>query len=158
MKYYHRKIENVLLSATKQFRVLILTGARQTGKSTLLQNLFKKTHNYVSLDDPKNLRLALNDPELFFTQYKPPLIIDEIQYAPQLLSYIKMSVDKSNKRGEFIITGSQQFKLMKNVQETLAGRAILFELYPMAIDEGPKYTQNYEFRALTGSYQLINSY
>ncbi len=158
MKYYTREIERVLLKAVKQFRIVVLTGARQTGKSTLLQHLFLKTHKYISLDDPKILKLAAEDPELFFQEFKQPLIIDEIQYAPQLLKYIKMLVDKSSKRGQFILTGSQQFTLMKGLQETLAGRAAIFYLLPMSFEEGKISTRNYKFRALTGSFPELIAY
>lgn len=152
MKYYTRNIEDVLKKATGQFRVLVLTGARQTGKSTLLQHLFQKTHRYVSLDNPRDLKLAQEDPELFFDEYKEPLIIDEIQYAPQILPYIKIRVDKSGKRGQFILTGSQQFTMIHNLRETLAGRAAIFHLLPMAITEARSATQNYFFRGINGSY------
>ncbi len=151
-KYYPRLIEPVLKAAAKQFRVLVLTGARQTGKSTLLQNLFKKTHRYVSLDNLADLKLAKEDPTAFFEENPPPLILDEIQYAPELLALVKKRVDAKQKTGEFIITGSQQFTMMKNLQETLAGRAVLFQLHPMALTEGPVRSQNYEARILTGSY------
>lgn len=152
MTYYPRDIEKALKKAAAQFRVVVLTGARQTGKSTLLQHLFARTHHYVSLDDPRDLRLAQEDPGLFFEEHKSPLIIDEIQYAPQLLKYIKMAVDKSAARGQFLITGSQQFTLMKGLQETLAGRVALFQLTPMAITEGNESKSSYEYRALVGSY------
>lgn len=152
MTYYPRDIEKVLKKAAAQFRGVVLTGARQTGKSTLLRHLFAKTHRYVSLDNPRDLKLAQEDPELFFEEYKSPLIIDEIQYAPQLLKYIKMAVDKSAARGQFLITGSQQFTLMKGLQETLAGRVALFQLTPMAITEGRESKNTYEYRALAGSY------
>lgn len=152
MKYYSREIEGVLKRAAGQFRVLALTGMRQTGKSTLLNYLFKKTHHYVSLDNPRDLKLAQDDPELFFDEYKAPLIIDEIQYAPQLLPYIKMRVDKSSKRGQFILTGSQQFTMSRNLRETLAGRVAIFHLLPMAITEAKAVTQSYSFRAINGSY------
>ena len=152
MKYYPRNIETALQQAARQFRVVVLTGARQTGKSTLLQHLFKKTHRYVSFDNPRHLKLAQEDPELFFQEYPPPLIIDEIQYAPKLLSHVKMGVDKTQKKGQFLITGSQQFTMMKNLQETLAGRAALFQLLPLAVTEGKTSSRDYEFRGLVGSY------
>jgi len=156
-KYYNRNIEHILVKSVKQFRVVVLTGSRQTGKSTLFQHLFKNTHGYVSLDNPIDLKLAQEDPELFFDEYPAPLIIDEIQYAPELLPYIKMHVDRTQKRGQFLVTGSQQFTLMKGLKESLAGRVALFELLPMAIDEGPKRTQTYESRGLAGSYPEIVS-
>lgn len=152
MKYYRRNIEGVLKRAAGQFRVLVLTGMRQTGKSTLLAHLFQKTHRYVSLDNPRDLKLAQEDPELFFDEYKEPLIIDEIQYAPQILPYIKIRVDKSGKRGQFILTGSQQFTMIHNLRETLAGRAAIFHLLPMAITEAKIATQSYFFRGINGSY------
>ena len=152
MKYYTRNIESVLKKAAGQFRVLVLTGMRQTGKSTLLRHLFQKTHRYVSLDNPRDLKLAQEDPELFFDEYKDPLVIDEIQYAPRLLPYIKIRVDQSKKRGQFILTGSQQFTMIHNLRETLAGRAAIFHLLPMAITEAGSVTQNYSFRGINGSY------
>ncbi|MFZ2386015.1 MAG: ATP-binding protein [Candidatus Omnitrophota bacterium] len=152
MRYYPRDMESALKKASGQFRVLILTGMRQTGKSTLLKHLFQKTHRYVSLDDPRELRLAKDDPELFLDEYKEPLIIDEIQYAPQLLPYIKIRVDKSQKRGRFILTGSQQFTMIRDLRETLAGRAAIFHLLPMAVTEAESATQNYLFRGINGSY------
>ena len=152
MKYYARNIEDVFKKAAGQFRVLVLTGMRQTGKSTLLQHLFQKTHHYVSLDNPRYLKLAQEDPELFFDEYKEPLIIDEIQYAPQLLRYIKIRVDRSGKRGQFILTGSQQFTMIHNPRETLAGRVAIFHLLPMAVTEAKSATQNYLYRGINGSY------
>lgn len=152
MKYYPRVIGKILIEASKQFRGVVLTGARQTGKSTLLRHLFGKTHQYVTLDNPRDLKLAQEDPELFFQQYSSPLIIDEIQYAPELLPLIKMSMDQSSKRGQFIITGSQKFSLIKGLQESLAGRVALFQLLPMAVMEGPKLTQDITRRQLSGSY------
>ena len=158
MKYYQRQIQEIIKEAARQFRVVVLTGARQTGKSTLLKHLFSKTHEYVTFDNPHDLKLAQEDPELFFEQYKKPLILDEIQYVPELLRYIKLKVDKSSARGQFIITGSQQFTLMKGIRETLAGRVALFELFPMSFEEGNNKSKTYEFRALKGSYpELITT-
>lgn len=152
MRYYPREIEPVIQRACSQFRVLVLTGARQTGKSTLLRRLFRDSHRYISLDNPQDLKLAQEDPEFFFQKYRPPLILDEIQYAPHLLSPIKLWVDRETKRGAFLLTGSQQFTMMKNLQETLAGRAALFQLLPMALSEGRNSTRNYSYRATVGSY------
>ena len=155
MKYYKRLIEPVLKKAVEHYRIIVLTGARQTGKSTLLKQVFGNSFSYVTLDDPKVLKLAKEDPELFFSEFKTPLIIDAIQYTPELLPYIKMQVDKDSSRGQFIITGSQQFTLIKGLQETLAGRAVLYNLSTMSVFEGPKKTQQYEFKALKGSYPEI---
>lgn len=151
MKYYPRQIEQHILKLVSQFRVVAITGARQTGKSTLLKKLFPK-YNYVSLDNPRDLSLAQKDPELFFEQYPSPLIIDEIQYAPSLLHYIKIHVDRLSQAGQFIITGSQKFVFIKGLQESLAGRIALVDLYPMAIGEGPVISRNFERRVLEGSF------
>lgn len=150
--YYKREIETTLREAAAEFRVVVLTGARQTGKSTLLERLFKRSHRSVSLDDSRALRLAQEDPDLFFEQYPPPLILDEIQYAPELLSPIKLRVDRTQKKGQFLLTGSQQFTMMRNLQETLAGRAALFQLLPMSLSEGWAVSRTYRYRALVGSY------
>jgi predicted AAA+ superfamily ATPase len=133
--YIKRLIENTLIKASKTFPVVILTGARQSGKTTLLKHLFEKTHTYLSLDEIDIRMLAVNDPRAFLSRYKTPLIIDEIQNAPVLLSYIKAIVDKEKKQGLFILTGSQQFSVMKNISESLAGRAAILNLYPFMIEE-----------------------
>ena len=133
--YIKRLIEKTIIDTLKTFPVVILTGARQSGKTTLLKHLFSSTFNYISLDELDIRSLAINDPREFLNKFKTPLIIDEIQNAPQLLPYIKAVVDKERKNGRFIITGSQQFPLMKNVSESLAGRAAILNLYPFMIEE-----------------------
>jgi predicted AAA+ superfamily ATPase len=133
--YIKRLIENTLINAANTFPVVILTGARQSGKTTILKHLFEKTHTYLSLDEMDIRMLAVNDPRAFLSRYKLPLIIDEIQNAPVLLSYIKAIVDKEKKHGLFILTGSQQFSVMKNIGESLAGRAAILNLYPFMLEE-----------------------
>jgi len=133
--YINRLIENTILKATKTFPVVILTGARQSGKTTLLRHLFENTHNYLSLDELDIRSIAANDPRGFLSRYKLPLIIDEIQNVPQLLPYIKAIVDREKIPGLFIITGSQQFSVMKNVSESLAGRTAILNLYPFMLEE-----------------------
>src|SRR3990170_1950674 len=108
--------------------VLLVTGARQVGKTTLLRHASERRRTYVSLDDPLVLRLAREDPALFMQRFPPPVLIDEIQYAPGLLPYIKMEVDRDRKGGLFWLTGSQQFHLMKDVSESLAGRVGIVQL------------------------------
>src|SRR4051812_45584052 len=126
MKYLHRKLEKPLKDALEQFPVVLITGPRQAGKSTLLQHCLKG-YNYVSLDDLLIRNLAESDPALFIKTYESPLIIDEIQYAPGLLSYIKLKVDANRrKHGQYVLTGSQIFPLMKGVSESLAGRIAIF--------------------------------
>lgn len=128
MAYIKRAAENTIIKISKMFPVLLLTGPRQVGKTTLLQKLAEEQRElgverkYVTLDDPDVRYLAKHDPALFLQRYTPPVLIDEIQYATELLPYIKMNVDCSKKKGDFWITGSQVFRLMKNVSESLAGR------------------------------------
>lgn len=126
--YVPRTIETYVKIASKQFPVLLVTGARQVGKTTLLMNLSKDGRNYVTLDDPLILNLAKQDPALFLQRFPPPVFIDEIQYAPELLPYIKMEADRRHESGLFWLTGSQQFHLMKGVSESLAGRVAVIQL------------------------------
>ncbi|HEY3243539.1 MAG TPA: AAA family ATPase [Phycisphaerae bacterium] len=126
--YLPRAISDTCLSASEQFPVLLVTGPRQVGKTTLLQRLARGQRGYVTLDDPAARALARVDPALFLERYEPPVLIDEIQYAPQLLAPIKMIVDRQRRNGLFWLTGSQQFHLMKGISETLAGRVALLSL------------------------------
>ena len=120
--YKNRTLENFIEVAGNQFPVLLMTGARQVGKTTLLRHLSGNDRKYITLDNPLILTLAKEDPELFMQRYTAPVLIDEIQYAPELLPYIKMAVDKNRYPGMFWLTGSQQFQLMKGISESLAGR------------------------------------
>jgi predicted AAA+ superfamily ATPase len=106
----------------------MLTGPRQVGKTTFLQNIAEKGRTYVTLDDPVARLQAKEDPALFFQRFHPPLLIDEIQYAPELLPHIKMEVDRNREQGLFWLTGSQHFHLMKGVSESLAGRVGVVQL------------------------------
>ncbi len=133
--YLHRKLEKPLKEALKQFPVVLITGSRQAGKSTLLQHTLKG-YNYISFDDILVRNLAESDPALFLKTYAAPLIIDEIQYVPSLLPYIKMMVDADRRKyGQYVLTGSQIFPLMKGVSESLAGRIAVFQLYPLDWEE-----------------------
>jgi predicted AAA+ superfamily ATPase len=126
--YIERTLEKFITQANKQFPVLMVTGARQVGKTTLLKHICEDKRTYVSLDDPLILSLAKDDPALFMQRFNGPLLIDEIQYAPELLPYIKMAVDRNLKKGMFWLTGSQPFHLMKGVSESLAGRVAIMQL------------------------------
>lgn len=133
--YVARTLETFISEAKKHFPVLLVTGARQVGKTTLLLHLKEDKRTYVSLDDPLVLNLARNDPALFFQRFPPPLLIDEIQYAPQLLPHIKIIVDKSREPALFWLTGSQQFHVMKGVSESLAGRVGVVHLLGLSRKE-----------------------
>ncbi|HOZ50138.1 MAG TPA: ATP-binding protein [Candidatus Hydrogenedentes bacterium] len=126
--YVRRTIEGFFREAQNQFPVLLITGPRQVGKTTCLQHLCTKRQRYVTLDDPMARRAAREDPALFLQRFPPPLVIDEIQYAPELLPYIKMAVDSDHAPGMFWLTGSQQFHVMKGVSESLAGRVGVLNL------------------------------
>jgi uncharacterized protein len=126
--YHPRTIREPWLKASREFPVLLLTGPRQVGKTTFLQHVREKGRNYVTLDDPGIKALANDDPELFLQRFPPPVLIDEIQYAPRLLPYVKMAVDAARMPGAFWLTGSQQFQMMKGVSETLAGRVAIVNM------------------------------
>lgn len=134
MAYIKRAAEAAIQKFSNMFPVLLVTGPRQVGKTTLLQKLAQDQkeigieRKYVTLDDPDIRYLAKNDPALFLQRYSPPVLIDEIQYATELLPYIKMSVDRSRQKGDYWLTGSQVFRLMKNVSESLAGRVCIVNL------------------------------
>lgn len=129
MNYISRNLEKVVAEVTKQYPVVLVTGPRQVGKTTMLQKLMEGTsRSYVSLDDLNERSIAKNDPELFLQLHKPPVLIDEVQYAPELFTYIKIYVDRNHNPGDFWLTGSQVFKLMRGVQESLAGRVAVLSL------------------------------
>ena len=129
MSYIRRSLEKIVLQVTKEYPVLLLSGPRQVGKTTMLKKLMEGTvRNYVSLDDLQERELARTDPELFLQLHKPPILIDEVQYAPELFPYIKLIVDKEQNNGAFWLTGSEVFSLMRGVQESLAGRVALLSL------------------------------
>ena len=129
MHYIKRNLEKVVAQVTKEYPVVLVTGPRQVGKTTMLQKLMEGTdRGYVTLDDLNDRSLAKNDPELFLQLHKPPVLLDEVQYAPELFTYIKKYADKNHEPGAFWLTGSQVFKLMRGVQESLAGRVAVLSL------------------------------
>lgn len=142
--YIKRTIENTVKNLAEQFPVIVVSGARQVGKSTMLQMIKDNGMAYVTLDDLVARNLAISDPKYFLEQYSYPLLIDEIQYAPNLLPYIKMIVDEARftclqnntqMKSLFWLTGSQQFKVMKDVSESLAGRIGILNLYSLSNGE-----------------------
>jgi hypothetical protein len=134
--YIERSIEKILKKAVKEFPAVILTGPRQSGKTTTLKHLFGKNYQYISLEPPDVRAAAMSDPRGFLNQYAPPIIFDEIQHAPDLLPYVKERIDENRReRGEYILTGSQNLLLIRSVTESLAGRAAILKLLPLSCRE-----------------------
>lgn len=134
MEYIKRAIEDVVKDSAMNFKAVLVTGARQTGKSTLLKHLYPEIKE-ISFDDPFVEEQAKNNPDMFMMLNKPPLFLDEIQYVPSLFRYIKLSCDKSDDKGLFYLSGSQPFKLMDMVSDSLAGRIAIIEMTPLSLRE-----------------------
>ena len=136
--YIKRYMEAPVMELTQQYPVLLITGPRQVGKTTMLEHLMEiegRNRTKVTLDDLTERELAKTDPKMFFQIHQPPLLIDEVQYAPELFPYIKIMVDAQHSPGDFWLTGSQLFKMMEGVQESLAGRVALLHLSPLSQGE-----------------------
>src|SRR3989339_2002544 len=131
----YRILAETVKKAIKSFPALVLTGPRQSGKTTLLKSLLKDSHEYFNLEDPDTRARAKADPRGFIDQCAGPVIFDEIQYVPELLSYIKTRIDAKRKPGFWILTGSQNFSLMHGVSESLAGRVAVLSLLPFSFSE-----------------------
>ena len=153
MNYISRNLERVVSQVTSEYPVVLVTGPRQVGKTTMLQKMMEGTgRGYVSLDDLNERSLAKNDPELFLQLHKPPVLIDEVQYAPELFTYIKIHVDQNHEPGAFWLTGSQVFKLMRGVQESLAGRVAVLSMTSLSqgeINGGTMEPFTIDFEALS---------
>lgn len=135
MNYIKRHLEERVLELSKSYSAILVTGPRQAGKTTMLHELAQKENNgrrYVTLDDLAEREMAKNDPALFLQMHQPPILIDEVQYAPELFTYIKIHIDAHHNPGDFWMTGSQIFRLMRGVQESLAGRVALLHMSPMS--------------------------
>jgi predicted AAA+ superfamily ATPase len=139
--YIRRTLESFIQKASEQFPVVLVSGPRQVGKTTILRHMSQSGRNYVTLDDPLLAQLARDEPSLFLQRFKPPILIDEIQYAPGLLPYIKMMVDSDRKNGMFWLTGSQQFQLMQGLTESLAGRVGIVNLLGLSLKESQEEAQ-----------------
>lgn len=136
MNYIYRDLERKFLKMNKVFKAILVTGARQVGKTTMLKHLAEGTgRTFVSMDDSRNRELAKNDPHLFFQMYKPPILIDEAQKAPELFEYIKKLCDESNEMGLFWLTGSESKKLLKEAGDSLAGRICILKMYSLSWKE-----------------------
>lgn len=132
---FQRTLQQTVEEISSVFPVLLVTGPRQVGKTTLLQMCAGKDTNYVTLDDLEERNLANQDPKLFLETHPTPLIIDEVQYAPELLIYIKINVDARGKSGDYWLTGSQKFHLMQGITESLAGRVGIIDLLGLSQSE-----------------------
>ena len=135
-----REIEEKFKKISNSRKIVLITGARQVGKSTFIKSVQEENRTYITLDDLTLRDLAINDPKLFLMNYKGPVIIDEVQYAPNLFPYIKMDVDENNEKGKYWLNGSQRFELMKNVSESLAGRVSILEMSPLSYAEKKGFT------------------
>lgn len=156
--WYKRKISDNLQLAARKFPVLVLSGARQAGKTELLRRLFPD-HTYLSLDIPSAATFAEDEPRAFLEKHPGPLLIDEVQYAPGLFRHLKAAVDSDRHRaGRFVLTGSQKFSLMKEVSESLAGRAAILDLETLALGEicehqpPPMTAQSYAGKIVRGGF------
>ena len=143
--YLNRHISDYISRMRKQFKVLLLTGPRQVGKSTMLHHMFASDYNYVVLDDYLELETAKNDPGLFFKNNRMPVIVGEVQRAPELFLEIKYLVDKSENKGEVILTGSQSYRLLSSVSDSLAGRVCIIDMSSLSMREKQQLDFNVPF-------------
>ena len=140
--YIRRSIEPVIKKAIREFPAVVLTGPRQSGKTTLLTHLFRDTFSYVSLEAPDVRMSAMEDPRGFLAGYPPPVIFDEVQHAPNLLPYIKEHIDSQRRvPGQYLLTGSQNLFLMEKIKESLAGRTAVLRLFPLSRREVDKNSE-----------------
>ncbi|OGQ35143.1 MAG: hypothetical protein A3F16_04620 [Deltaproteobacteria bacterium RIFCSPHIGHO2_12_FULL_43_9] len=156
--WYEREISDTLKRLVTTFPVVVVTGARQVGKTSLIRKLFPD-YKIVSLDLPSNAEMAEKTPEIFLKKYPAPLIIDEVQYAPSLFRYLKHYVDqKRSEYGQYILTGSQKFTLMKEVSDSLAGRCAICELETLSVVEIQKgsHKENIESLILRGGFPELS--
>ena len=147
--YIQRHMERIVAELAQQYPAIMVVGPRQVGKTTMLEHLMAEEgrgRKKVTLDDLSERELAKTDPKMFFQLHKPPLLIDEVQYAPELFPYIKMMVDERQQPGDFWMTGSQLFKMMEGVQESLAGRVALLHLSPLSQSEILGLEENVPFQ------------
>ena len=155
--FIHRRLAPIIQAQISKFPVLAVTGPRQSGKTTLLKNLFKE-YRYVSLENPNTREFATLDPVGFLNQYDQFVILDEVQRVPQLFSYIQTKVDESGQMGHYILSGSQNFHLLNNITQSLAGRVALFKLLPLdffELNTGKLLASTYTQAAFNGFYPAI---
>lgn len=133
--YISREAETTFKRLLAQYKVVLVTGPRQVGKSTMIRRCLEEQYGYVTLDDPVALAQATGDPALLFQDHPQPLVIDEVQYAPELFRYVKLLVDAEDRRGQVVLTGSQSYRLMQGVSESLAGRVGILDLSGISLRE-----------------------
>lgn len=155
---FERELAKQLLEAKKYYPIVTLTGPRQSGKTTLVRHVFKN-HQYFNLEDPDLLEQIKIDPKKFLREHKKPLIIDEVQNYPELLSYIQVLVDENPQKGQYVLTGSHQFTLLETINQSLAGRTDLLVLYPLSFAETNQFKKEIELDQLmlNGFYPRIYS-
>ena len=151
MDYINRDMEKLVSDLVREYSCILLTGPRQVGKTTMFRHA-DAARKAVSLDDFQERDLARNDPELFLSSHRVPILIDEVQYAPELFSYIKIAIDNGAAPGSFFLTGSQSFRLMKLAQESLAGRVAVLNLMPLSQGE------IYGDRSICEPFRIENAY
>lgn len=155
MKYHPRKIEKKLKALSKSYPVIVISGPRQSGKSTLARHFFSE-HEYVNLERIDDREFAANDPRSFLAQFKKKVIIDEVQYVPSLFSYIQANVDEKKIPAKYVLTGSSQLSLLEGVSQSLAGRAAIFQLLPLLMEEIQKKKISLEEIIFSGGYPSIH--
>jgi uncharacterized protein len=154
--YVKRDLAGVFKKSLKQFPAILITGPRQSGKTTFLKNELGSSYSYTTFDDPVERAFAKEDPNGFIDQFGDKnIVLDEIQYVPELLSYIKMRIDEERTPGRFILTGSQQFNMMKGISESLAGRIAIFNLFPFSFNEQTN-NENIESLLYYGGYPELS--
>ena len=155
--YINRKVENSILRFMKGFPVIVISGPRQSGKTSLVRHMFPEKP-YVSLEDADERRYALTDPRGFLSRFPDGAVFDEIQETPQILSYLQRIVDEDERMGLFILTGSQQLSLLSGVTQSLAGRAAYITLLPLAVDElGERKEPDINMQLFKGFYPPLYS-
>jgi len=148
MEYIPRELRGALNEACRNFPALLITGPRQSGKTTFVRHELAAVSEYISFDDSLARQFAQDDPNGFLDQFADrPVILDEIQYVPGLMTHIKICIDRRGRNGQWVMTGSQQFELMRNVSESLAGRVAILELLPFAYPE-IQQTRRWSIRGL----------